>query len=238
MKKNAFITFDIDWASDDVLNGTLDIMADFGVGATFFATHQTPVLDRIRKNNLMELGIHPNFNKALSGEESKSYKQIIDEMLLLVPDAVSVRAHALTQNSLISHEYKRRGLLYDLNVYIPLSAKMPIYPYRSPSGPLIVPFFFEDDIYFFSEEEKNPVEAYYNPKPECLKVFNFHPIHVYLNSDSPGLYEQGKTVSNDTDKLNKLKNTTSFGTMDFLVETIEYGLKHDYKFNTINRVEM
>lgn len=45
-----FLTFDIDWASDAVLEYCIDILEQANVRVTWFATHQTPLLDRIREN--------------------------------------------------------------------------------------------------------------------------------------------------------------------------------------------
>ena len=44
--KKQFLTLDIDWANDTVLNDTIDLVESFDVAATWFVTHQTPVLDR------------------------------------------------------------------------------------------------------------------------------------------------------------------------------------------------
>lgn len=234
MPNEVFLTFDIDWASDPVLNATIDMLEELDVGGTFLATHKTPSLEKIRYNEQMELGIHPNFNNVLMGHESKSYHQIIDEFLEIAPDATCERAHALTQNSLISFELKRRGLIYDLNTYIPLSSNILFQPYYAPSGLLTVPFFFEDDIYFFYEPSRLPLEEYF--AFDGIKVFNFHPIHVFLNTDSRALYEQAKTISDDPMKLKELKNTKFYGVADFLMDVIDFGKKRLFKFKTIKQI--
>ncbi len=61
-KDKIFLTFDIDWANDDVLNDTIDLIERSDIAATWFVTHDTPVLNRLRANPRFELGIHPNFN--------------------------------------------------------------------------------------------------------------------------------------------------------------------------------
>ena len=216
-----------------MINHTLDILEQHDVEATFFATHQTQVLDRIHHNGSMECGIHPNFNKALSAQENKSYSAVIDELLSIVPNAVSERAHCLTQNTLISFELSRRGLKYDLNTYIPLSAGMPLRPYRTFSGLLSIPFFFEDDIYFFYQNEKSPVKEYFTA--DGIKVFNFHPIHIFINTGSLDLYEHAKPFLHETPKLREMINK-GFGAKDFLLSVINYGKKYNYRFKTINQI--
>lgn len=59
-----FLTLDVDWAHDVVLSHCINIVEGSGVPATWFITHYTPLLERLRENKNFELGIHPNF-KAL-----------------------------------------------------------------------------------------------------------------------------------------------------------------------------
>lgn len=66
LENTVFFTFDIDWACDEVLSDTIDIIEAAGVSATFFVTHQTTLLERLRANSAIELGVHPNFNTLLS----------------------------------------------------------------------------------------------------------------------------------------------------------------------------
>ena len=63
-----FLTFDLDWCSDEVLEYTLNLLEQFNVKAIFFITHYTKLLDRMKKNESFELGIHPNFNFLLNGD--------------------------------------------------------------------------------------------------------------------------------------------------------------------------
>jgi hypothetical protein len=119
--RKIFLTFDIDWCSDKVLSFLLDILEKYNVRATIFVTHDTYLLDRIRENNNIELGIHPNFNFLLNGDFrlGKNVEEIIEYCLKLVPDAISVRSHSMTQSSTILSNFAQYGLKYDCNHYIP-----------------------------------------------------------------------------------------------------------------------
>ncbi|MBK6792139.1 MAG: hypothetical protein IPG80_06265 [Anaerolineales bacterium] len=48
-KDKIFLTFDIDWAHDDVLNDTIDLVEEANIAATWFVTHETPLLSRLRE---------------------------------------------------------------------------------------------------------------------------------------------------------------------------------------------
>jgi hypothetical protein len=215
-----FLTFDTDWCSDDVLSFTLNILEEYDIKATFFITNYTPVLDRIRSNPKIELGIHPNFNPLLQGDfrYGKTYVDVIEYYLAIVPDAVSVRSHSMTQNSPILDAFEKYGLIYDCNHFIPFKSGITLKPWKHWNGNIIkIPYFWEDDIHFIYQDDWN-LEKILNVKG--LKVFDFHPIHVYLNTDHIERYEKAKKYSHDHSRLSQHINEGS-GTRDLLIDIIE-----------------
>ena len=52
----------------DTTDAALNLIEINNVKATFFFTHQTSLLDKVKKNKNIEIGIHPNFNNLLAGE--------------------------------------------------------------------------------------------------------------------------------------------------------------------------
>ena len=128
MDKSIYFTFDMDWAADFVLTDFLELVQSLKICATVFVTHYTPVLEEM-KNDKIELGIHPNYNPLLQGESgNRTCGDVLREIKNIVPEAVSCRSHALTQSSIISREYEKIGILYDLNTYIPIEGGNFIYP--------------------------------------------------------------------------------------------------------------
>lgn len=55
----------MDWASDMVLRDFLDLVEMCDIKATIHVTHDTTILEDLLKNDNIDCGIHPNFNKAL-----------------------------------------------------------------------------------------------------------------------------------------------------------------------------
>lgn len=127
-----FLTFDMDWAHDDVIAFTLDILEEAGAKSTWFVTHDTPLLERMRMSPLVELAVHPNFNDLLLGTGDfnvrSSAETIIDTIMALVPEAKAVRSHSLTQNSRLLGLFQKKGLLYDCNDFIPYESGIQIRP--------------------------------------------------------------------------------------------------------------
>ena len=63
-EKKVFLTFDLDWAHDEVISDTMDLINESGVSSTWVVTHKSPILEKLRKQENIELGIHPNFYNA------------------------------------------------------------------------------------------------------------------------------------------------------------------------------
>jgi hypothetical protein len=204
-----FVTFDLDWCSDEVLSYTLDIVEEYDIKATFFVTHHTPLLVRMRANPKIELSIHPNFNFLLEGDfrYGKNIEEVIKYYKDIVPEAVSVRSHSMTQSSKILDSFEKFGILYDCNTFIPFSSGIELKPYKHWTNKLIkVPYFWEDDVHCLYEWEWN-VEKFI--KYKGIKVFDFHPIHIFLNTedlDRYNRYKQIKVNFNSKSELSKYRD--------------------------------
>lgn len=216
-----FITFDIDWCSDEVLSYTLNIMEKYDIKATFFITHETKLLERMRANPNIELGIHPNFNPLLNGDFifGKNINEVIEYYKNIVPEAVSVRSHSMTQNSPILDSFEKFGLLYDCNTFIPYSSNIEVQPYKHWTDKLIkTPYFWEDDVHCVYNWEWN-INKFLNY--QGVKVFDFHPIHVFLNTEKLDRYESARKSFKEFSELKMCVNTKVYGTQDFLIDLIK-----------------
>ncbi|MFY9107284.1 polysaccharide deacetylase family protein [Aliarcobacter cryaerophilus] len=217
-----FITFDIDWCTNEVLSYTLDIVEKYDIKATFFVTHETKLLERMRVNPNIELGIHPNFNFLLNGDfrQGSSSKEVVQYYKKFVPNAVSVRSHSLTQSSNIFPIFEDEGFIYECNTFIPLQGGIQL-PYKHTKQLIKVPHIFEDDVRELYEDEWN-LKKYLNYKG--IKVFDFHPIHIFLNSENIERYNSAREHFQNFEELKKCVNTKSYGTKDFLIDLIKEGL--------------
>ncbi len=224
-QKSVFLTFDIDWAHDDVFNDTIDVVEHFDSPATWFITHETPCLKRLRANRKFELGIHPNFNFLLEGDDrnGKSAAEVIENLIAIVPEAKSVRSHSLTQSSGLFNLFKKNGLTHEVNHLVPNYAGIELKPWRLWNGLSRIPYGWEDDVYIISVgkglSEKNPNEIV-SEGGIGLKVFDFHPIHIYLNTESLDRYERTRPLHNNPQELIKHRYQ-GYGTRNRLLELLE-----------------
>ncbi|RAP27576.1 hypothetical protein DID74_00285 [Candidatus Marinamargulisbacteria bacterium SCGC AG-333-B06] len=213
--KNKFmLTFDIDWVDDHILDFLLNEINKINVKVTLFVTHKTKYLDVFRKHENIELGIHPNFNSCFESEQH-NVESILDQILNIVPEATVSRSHSLTTSGRWLELYKNKGIKYLSNYMMEWQTN--IRPFNHINQLIEVPIFFADDglIYNTIINENvisNVIKKSKNFK-ESVKVFNFHPIHLYLNSTSYNYYTENKEK--------KIKNTSNLGITQVFKELIK-----------------
>lgn len=214
-KGKIFLTLDIDWAADFVLADTIDLLERSAVPATWFATHPTPMLERIRANPLFEIGVHPNFNPLLFSGARGDAGTVVRDALALAPGCRAVRSHSVAQSTGILAAFAGEGLKYDCNMLIPWDAGMTLRPWRYwESGMVRVPYLWEDDVTCLYGWPLDADTDYWY-QPDGINVLDFHPIHLYLNSESLDRYEASRAVQRDADKLLDFRSETA-GARTFL----------------------
>lgn len=176
------LTIDADWAPDVTIDFIAESLIEHRVRATWFITHMSPAIARLRQYpDLFELGIHPNF---LSGStHGDTPDAVIRHCLTLVPEALSMRTHSLVQSTPLLRQIVAQGrITTDVSLFLPYTPHIRPVEYEWGSRKLLrIPFFWADD---YEMEQRFP--RWHLPRlltvGEGLKVFVFHPIHVYLNS--------------------------------------------------------
>ena len=178
------VTLDVDWAPDFAIDLAAEILTEHGVRATWFVTHASVAIDRLRENDLFELGIHPNFlPRSTHGADDAS---VLAHCLTLVPDALSMRTHGLYQSTpLLSRVMHDTPIELDASLFLPGASNLAPVRYAYGGGSLLrVPYVWEDDVAM--ENGDWDLDALLD-RPG-LNVLDFHPVHVALNSSSMASY--------------------------------------------------
>ncbi len=209
-------TTDIDWAPEEIISDTLSVFEKYNVKCTLFSTHHSTVLSNCRKD-LFEIGIHPNFNPLLEGSE-KSVEDIIDELLEIHPDAKGVRSHSMFQSTGILKIFAGKSLVYDANHFLPYQKG--INPFKLWTGMVRIPFNWEDDVHWTYGYSFDSAGIDLNDKG--LNIFNFHPIHIFLNTENKYRYNEAKQYYKNPEKLRKYRNNQTRGSRDLLISLLEY----------------
>ena len=234
MSGTVFVTMDMDWANDGVLRDTVSLAEKLEIPVTMFVTHDTPMLAELRAHPLFDLGIHPNFLPQLNGQTGKTFQNTLEEMNALVPEARLIRCHALVDATPVLVSARQLGFEADLNLFIPLSSGISLKPYTHFSGLRRLPFFYEDDAWALEQDHPTPEQ---HMAADGLKIFNFHPIHLYLNTETMDRYGRAKAYYHDFDRLAPFINRgEGFGARDFLLRIAELGRENGIRFGRISEL--
>lgn len=191
------ITFDVDWAPEWTIDLCDRICRTAMVPATFFVTSHHDILSDLKnRSDMTELGIHPNFLPASS--HGSSPEQVMDSCMNIVPGAVSMRTHSLVQSSsLMAMIADRFEIRTDVSLLLPFHDNLRgthMYFGKSLRRIVRLPYFWGDDIAAlwpgWSWETSRCDGA-------GLQIYDFHPIHIALNTDSPVRYSRLKEFLGD-----------------------------------------
>ena len=62
-----YLTIDMDWACDEVMDFLYDLLEECDIGATINITNMFGSLEKYKNNRKIALRIHPNFNLMING---------------------------------------------------------------------------------------------------------------------------------------------------------------------------
>ena len=217
------LTFDVDWASDEVLEYTLDLLEESGKAATIFVTHDTPVLSRIRENPLWEIGLHPNFvlsAGALVGLDTH-VENVLSKMKAWAPEAISLRSHGLVTANRWLWQYEAQGIK---NLSMSLKFNIKSQPHEEINGLVECPIYFSENSQLVIQQKGGvdlaDITQLGQVADDELRVFDFHPIHICLNTENYERYENSRHVHSDWKQLDAYRNKTTEGAEFWLREVL------------------
>lgn len=189
---NCVVTLDTDWAPDFMLKYTADILKQSRVKATWFVTHDSPFIRGLVGEELFEIGLHPNFFP--NSTQGETVDEIIDSLLEIAPNATTYRPHAVYYNGpLFQKIVRERNFVVDSTFFLPFAKNIQPTPYYLGDKKVLrVPYFWADDYIISQDVQVDKFKPEFVTSHDGLKVFCFHPIHIYLNSSDYKLYEQMK----------------------------------------------
>lgn len=206
------LTFDVDWAPDFVIDYVAEKLIKLKIKSTWFITHDSPSIQKLLGNSLFEIGLHPNFHN--NSTQGNGIEDILKNLKKIANNSKSVRTHGLLQSSEIYLKFNKYGIQNDVSILF--SNQSHIMPHYSKFFKITrIPFYWEDDVEMETGINWEDIESHF--KISGLKIFNFHPIHIFMNSNSMKKYEELKEKDYpnvDKKTILELKNKTS-GTESF-----------------------
>ncbi|MBL4618133.1 MAG: hypothetical protein JKY46_10585 [Robiginitomaculum sp.] len=168
-----YLSADIDWAPDYAVEVMLAEIEKRNLKMTVFATHKSSLLLQPQPN--IEIGVHPDYTRTV---EQKDLKYQLSFLLDIFPDALGVRSHRnfFGQNTCdFANEFQLKYEASNIQWGMPF-----LCPHRDYNQMVRIPYFWEDGIHC----DMNLPWTLDQLPIHCagLKVINFHPMALYLNS--------------------------------------------------------
>lgn len=171
-------TSDIDWASEEVIKFSHDVLSADNLKITYFNTHPSPYLNHLKQSEKAKILIHPNFLSDSS--HGSSYEDVINFCLNLCNDADGFRCHRYFEVNDIMDMFIKRGFKFVSNHCT--QCETFLRPLKHRSGLLSIPIFLEDGGHLLADPSLNFNRLMNRLSLPGLKVINFHPAHIAFNT--------------------------------------------------------
>lgn len=220
------ITIDTDWAPQSMIDDTVKILNEHKIPSTFFITNEIN-FDSLKNH---ELAIHPHFT-------SSNHEEILSKNLQILPSKKSKgsRSHLLYHSSSLMMGYEKFGIQYDSNYFLPSYEKVEPF-FLQWANVLEIPFFFADDAHYevnnhFDINKINLVDL-------GVKVFLFHPFHIFMNTSSLSDYTKFKEHYHDLPFLQQYRNLNKKGIRNLFLDLLAYIKSNKIEIKTMDEVNM
>jgi hypothetical protein len=143
-----------------------------------------------------------------------------------------VRSHSLAQSTIILNKFSEKHLVYNANHFLPYHKG--VKQFKLWTGMLRIPYNWEDDVHW--TYGYNFEDSRIDLKDIGMNIFDFHPIHIFLNTENKYRYNEAKKYKDDIKKLTEYKNIEIKGARDLLIFLLEYCKQN--KVNTKTHLEI
>ncbi|MFZ5427662.1 MAG: hypothetical protein ACOZEN_11865 [Thermodesulfobacteriota bacterium] len=186
------LTLDMDWAPEAAIRSVAGALVRAGVRCTWFATHLSPEVESVASRpDLFEVGVHPN--RLPGSTHGGSDEEVLRHVRELFPDAVSMRTHGLYQSTSFLARAADAGIRHDVSLFLPGARHLAPVPFRYDGARLTrFPYFWEDDVAMEDPDETWSLDAH--GTGPGLRIYDFHPVHVALNTSSLARYRALKAL--------------------------------------------
>lgn len=218
---SAHITFDIDFAPDYMISHTLNILEEYNAPATFFVTHRSPLLVKLNENDNYEFGAHPYIGPNTT--QGNGLGDIIGKLMAIHPRAAGNRFHVLHYSYRDLAELGRLGFKYDVST-LRFNCPYLLPSFHKDLNMTLLTYFWEDGI---CENSRIPLNLKsINPTTPGIKIFNFHPMNIYINGrDSTArlkFMRENKDILNCPKSIADGYRQKGEGAESFLIELLEF----------------
>jgi hypothetical protein len=214
-------TMDTDWTPPEVLEYVFSEIVDERLPLTIFCTDPYPAAETRRHT---EIALHYNMEQL---GFAASYRAIAARL----PMARGARGHSLAISERLRPLYQEFQTCYDSSYLMPHQPG--IVPFHIARGVWEFPIYFMD-MYFLDYYQG---DFHHAPRLEHLavpglKVLDFHPVHLLLNTPSSDFYQ---TVKHDYHNMKRLlqQRYTGWGICSLFREMQAWALGQQDRLTTL-----
>lgn len=229
MLNDYVITIDVDWAPDWAIEEVANVLIANNVKATWFITHDSQEIRNLFIP-LFGIGLHPNFEEGST--QGKNHKEVMRHLKRIVPHAKPIRTHGLVQSSrLLQMMREEFDILHDASLFLPEIPNIipqEIFFRRLKRDRYVSTFLGEDDVEMHRPEPCFSLTCNEYHVRE-LKIFNFHPVHIVLNSSDMNIcYSCKRHIDITKCSHSDLQpyHNTGYGTGTFFKEIVKFILSN------------
>lgn len=182
------VTCDVDWASEDAIRIQQGIFDEHDVRATYFVTHESPILRELFQAKRIDLGIHPNFLP--NSSHGETFEEVLDTVLTFAPESRCSRSHRYFDAAPVTQSLVKRGFRYDANLCTNLQKE--IAPIRHESGLIRFPCFYEDGTHSWQRLGWDFADFKGLFTLAGIKILSVHPMTIAMNATSQDYWAELK----------------------------------------------
>lgn len=187
------ITFDTDWIDEQILE-SLNLIEKVPGSMTFFCTGYYKCLDDYEN---VEIALHPRLDWQHDWiEETNNLKKQFSSNI------IGIRPHSCSYSQYYGVQLAKMGFKYISQATF--LYKKGLEPFKHPWGLWEFPIYYMDNMDFSHQLNWTDSHNAFNNEiimkaitdESSLFVFDFHPIHLYLNSPNIEFYDRYKHLKN------------------------------------------
>lgn len=215
-------TADQDWAPEWACEVFVNEVTTNELPVHVFRTNSSPTIDKAVARGVVTHGWHPNFKA--DSTHGTTISEVISTMQAIHSESRTVRAHSYFESSEIWDCLYAVGQIVESHGVTRLEENL--QPMRMASKLIRVPVFFEDDVFMRDYPDELDCELLFKRLlSPGLKVLDFHPIHIGLNSKSLIHYEQSRQILDNESLF--LESMNHRGIRTVMNEIVKFVKLHD-----------
>ena len=224
------MTFDTDHMTENMMAVFLNEIVPKALPATFFCYKVFDCLVGASQ----EVAMHPSF------AEGEAWLPATRKLQTALADKHDVVPRGLRPHSLMSSQryvVDLNGLGFEYISSISVPSAVDIACFRYPWGPVEIPVRYMDNMDLWARDKTHQTTACFEPRiiadavtAKGVFCFDFHPVHIYLNTSRFEDYEEW--VKAGRPELSRPIERAAYGTRDFFFDVCEAAAREGLKMLT------